>query len=624
MEMINSIDSLRESLTERLNITFRGELTSVKPNKPMLIVYTGKNSYEGMQDVTKAMHRVWRNKTDAICQIMLEGGEFSEEDSADDCNSVNENNIHELVESMYSKGQNFGDLSNLIVVYVHSVADFNSIEEFKCAYANINNMKEILGGSICTGVSVIMMDESFKRIALSKEIRSYVREQLDNPEAVNRKTVLISNRTKKGELIRGKKLVDGVPVDENYQLLGNMLVMLDSYTSEFSTVPEKFFTTTRPTVLTTSYSVYNRPNRDICGVIINEILRWLENRVEAGENVGWDGICRSLEISGNTFPFLKQYYETKAKTQLSPIERLEYLPRMDTTNMNPLLSMPFNRFKAQTMGGFEVYYKDNYEGVFSNRGGAFMDDFRRDIAAYIREKIPAEMAINSLSEANIDNLMSGLEISAYDESAPASKYIEGMLYSEFWEEAKVIFREELVARRRGASGHLGTINDMIGKFIDAYDPPSDESVIDYYSKLTKERLKDSMGNKILDRINGVEKNSENILSAVYEEVCTFFDDEPIFKMSLEQELMVRMGGGADIKEVLKTVLINPLTENIRLNTMFAPEERVPFIMMNKTNRMLEHTISSFGNRDESMFLNTGDSNSMAILRFYGCDATTLL
>ncbi len=620
MEMINSIEELRSSLTERLEKPFRGEILSVKPNKPMLVVYTGENAFNGKIFVESAMRRVWKNKTDSLCQIMLEGGVLPAADaSVSDCNSVNEGNIHQYVETMFSKGQNFGDLSTLLVVFVHNAADFKSIEEFKSAYANINNMKEFLGGSTCTGVSIVMLDETFRHAALSKEIRAYVREQIEGSEQrVSRKTVLLSNRTKKGELLTGAR------INENFEIIGNMLVMMNCSCSDFTTVPDRFFTNVHPTVLTASYSAIKRPNSDICGVIINEILRWLENKVSDGENIGWDGICRCLEISGNTFPFLKQYYETKAKTQLAPVERLEFLPRMDITYTDSLLSLPFNQFKNMTMGGFEAYFKDNYEGVFKDRNGAFMDDFRREISAYIAQKIPAEMAINSLSEANIDNLMSGLSITSYEENAPAGAYIQGLLYNAFWDEAKVVFKEELIKRRRGASGHLGTITEMISAFIDSYDAPNDESVIFYYSQLVKQRLEENMGNKILERVNGMEKTSTNILSAVYESVCEFFDNESIFSLPLEKELTVRMGkSGVEVTDIIKT-LTDPLTENRRLSTMFDPDPGAKFVMINKTNSLVEPMRNYFGNGSDAMFFNTGDSNSMAIVHLYECNATTLL
>lgn len=618
MEIINSVESLREALTEKLDKSFRGEITAVKPNKPMLIVYTGKKAYEGKVFVEKAMRRVWKNKTEDICQIMLEGGELCESDgSVSDCNGVSEEKLYELVENMQTKGGSFNDLSSKIVVYVHNAADFNDISEFKAAYANIINMKEMLGGSSCTGMSMIMLDESFKKVALSKEIRSYIRDQVESSERVSRKTMLLSNRTKRGELLSGARAW------ENYDLLGNLLIMLNCSSSEFTTNPDKFFTNVRPTVLTASYSVINRPNKDICDVIINRVLRWLETRISSGAKGSWDEICKKLEISGNTFPFLKNYYETKAKTTLVPIDKLEYLPRMNVNNTEPLLAMPYNMFLNETMGAFEAFFKENYEGKFS-RDIAAMGDFRRAISDYVKEKIPAELAISSLSEDLIENLLKGLSVTSYPENAPAGTYIEGLLYNTFWEEAKEIFREELVARKKGASGHLGTIEAMISAFIDSYNPPSDESVILYYTQYIDQRLNDSMGNAILERINSVEKTSENILTAVYESISNLFFNEPIFSMPLEKELQHRMGSTAvDVTNIVKT-LTDPLIGNRRLATTFDPDPGAKFVMINKTNELIPHMKSYFGTGSDAVFLDTGDSNSMAIVALYECNSTTLL
>ena len=79
----------------------------------------------------------------------------------------------------------------------------------------------------------------------------------------------------------------------------------------------------------------------------------------------------------------------------------------------------------------------------------------------------------------------------------------------------------------------------------------------------------------------------------------------------------------DVTNIVKT-LTDPLIGNRRLATTFDPDPGAKFVMINKTNELIPHMKSYFGTGSDAVFLDTGDSNSMAIVALYECNSTTLL
>ena len=620
--MERKIKELRTCLNEQLNKNFLSGVAMNKPQNPILMVYCGDHIASMDAAIFDSMRSVWKNKVEAIQKVRFDGENFR---SFADNSAISLFGIGELVDQMQSTEDCFVNVNQTLVFVVHDAKDYTNISDFERSYTNVKKLIAANGMFSSMMVSIVLLDESAKGMAFSKEIRHFFFNGLNSAEYNEKysRTVILSNRLKNGALLVNER------EKENYTFLGNLFVILNNKMSDGMVPLHTIFTSQTAMCVTAAHSVLNRPNKEICDVVLNAMISWLDTNIggSSTKNSGEWSIPQILDaLKINNQSYIEYYFGKNIANFLPKENLLRSLPCRNYSN--DLLSFSYNQFDRETMGSFRSFYKDYYESKLQNENASVLDAFEKDFEAFIQERIPSDVAIRALTPVNIDHILEAIIIGEPDGNRPVMEYMKHKALYDFWKEAREICEKKFEERRDHASKDHFLIQKIWSCFQNMSFVNGNENLSAYYGDLTKNALKDYAGKTMNEALNRDDITEDTILEAIKDAIFEIFHQESIFASPLAEELVTRMGNNVDIEQMISSLVSN-IQNKIHLRTAVVPQEGMAFVMINqqqnaKDTLLYTHLQNHFKDQPNVRFLNTGDNNAIGLIQLYYCGATALL
>lgn len=610
------ISELLTGLTGVLESQVRTQITNNWPATPMAIIYANEKAYEAHVEIETTLHHVWRGRADAICKMVIRNGEYYLPLEDHDWQFLSNEDAAEQIDELFAQEQSFRTMNELFLVLIQNTADYTDVEQFETGYISLDEAKNKLGISVCNTMKIVLLDESGKRRALASQIRTYLRESMCAGEATSSATVILSNRLKNGVLLAGNR------IRENYFLAGDLILLANNSSNQstgtFTPKYSSMFPISDPHFVTASYAYGGRPNKAICEVLINATLSWLEGRFNKGELLSMDLMSKKLEITGGSMKTLDRFFHQYIADRLPPREVLEYLPRTGV-NLGPIGDLPFREYDRITMGGFKSFYESTVLPLCTSE--RLKHQFRDYFMEQIRGIFTPNEAARSITVQTVEQVLNQLRQEGPSEARPAGEYMIAMAKQEHYKTMLPICEEVLLNVGATAREHIKKISELSEEFQHSYMLDIDNSVQRFYHELATTKLEEEYGEQLLEIFDRSNLTKTEVLTALDQTIKLTLSSHSIFGMSMVKELIMRMGGNANMVRPIIQELTDDLGDSIRLQTTIVPEVIFKTMLVDKHEVEFYDLLKTlFSNADS---LDTGNSNDVEFVQLYAIDPHTL-
>lgn len=611
---MTQMEELIGFLTEKLeNQLQMGRGTGNMPRFPMAILYSGEYAAEAKEDISDTLHRVWRRRSEAVGHILL--------DEIVDGNGIDTERFQDKIDSRYDFDTHYQDMNDFFLCVVFDSRDFSSPEDFWESYQRIIFLKESCGQDHCYTMSILFLDQSAAGRKISRQILDYLRNLLEEGKQVYRSTVLLSNRLYNGSLLRKERF------RENYRLAGNILALANSAGGNHSVPTDMFFPSERGNYyLTASYSRVNRPNEMICEIILGKLLDWLREKISKGEKIDPDKLRDKLGIAD----FVSKFFQEHMQNSLPPGSALDALPRImdrDAELDTPLSALPYRLFERQTRGSGKVFWENRTGNVSESTKAVFVESFGQHIAG----KVSMGEARGSLSDQTIDLILDELSGGEPSDRQSAYSYLLETAEKAFTEAVKPICRKQLQILREKSEKQLRQINALCEEFLDSrLTVDNGQNLQEYYARLAVNFTDGTGGADAWRRFGESGSEREEIVSLLTKMAEGIFTSNPIFCASLTDEMTARMGENpVVIQNTIRDELSRGLSERIRFRSLSTMVMLWEVILVNQQeengeeNALFQSLQTAKKGQNNVAFYDTGDENTIEIVRLYRCDQSSL-
>ena len=612
---MDNIAELLTGLTGTLESQVRTQITNNWPAKPTAIIYVNDKTYEAHDEITATLQRVWRGRAASLCQMVIRDGAYSLMEN-DHWHTLSSDEVQEQIDEMFAQEQNFRSMNGLFLVMIQNTAEYTELDQFKEGYLALDALTAQLGISACNTMKIVFLDESGKGRALASQIRAYLRESISRAESASKATAILSNRLKNGVLLTGKR------IRENYALAGNLILLANNSnnqnTGTFKPEYSRMFPISNARFVTASYTYDSRPNTAICEVLINATLSWLEERFDKGELLCLDLMSKRLEITGGSMKSVDRFFKQYIADQLPPRNVLEYLPRTGM-NLGMIGNLPFKEYDRVTMGGFQSFYECTVLPKCASE--RIKRQFREYFAELVRGTFTPKEAARSITSQTVDQVLSQLRQEEPSEARSAADYLVEKAKRDYCKAVLPVCAEVLLEVGAMARAQIKEISAISEEFQHSYMLDVDNTVQKYYHNLAIEKLNGDLGEQLVAIFNRSNLTRTSMLDALDQTIKSIFSSHSIFGMSMVKELIMRMGGNANMVQPIIQELTNDLGDSIRLQTAIIPEIIFKTMLVDQHETEFYDLLETiFSNADS---LNTGNSNGVEFVQLYAIDAHTL-
>ena len=614
--MTDQISELIRDITDQLDNKFPPRPTNNKPNFPLIVIYSGESALKARPYITETFTNVWRSKAKAVDHLLFTDGELLRMESGSDDPQDLEYGLGQVMDELQEREDCYVDMANLLICTIESAEDYESAEEFQNAYEGIMDQIEETETENYRMLRFVLLDETHRGKRKSGEIRELIK----NSEAFeqNERVVLLSNR------LRNNALVNRSPV--NYYLVGSAILIADGSDGRRGTGYGIFFQGDGTGVLTAAYSRLRRPNKGIVETVLNTAVNWLKKNQQTGAMLSRNDLCERIDLSAGRIAVVERFYDNHVKRSLPPVEILEFFPRK-SKKMDRLAAMPFGAFQNETFGIYDSFISGMT--VFDKNT---MDIFRRDFRKMLRESISNSEAASSLTDANIDNIISEMRGpgTGVTDKTPAGEYMHEQMRDFFIQKVSEICKEEMQQYGKDAKAHETMLDSIILEFQNTMDTNVGDTVRDYYEDLTQRSLAGSAGRDFLERYRTCGGDSKLLFEAIRKFVNEMFNSEPVFSLPLEGELERRLGEkDENYQVILQNELMNNIESRARLKTLLSLSTKNKIIMANRYEEGSRETeLYSFlrgllNDVTGDAFFDTGNRNLIETIVFYSVNRSDL-
>lgn len=594
----------------------RTQITNNWPATPTAIIYANEKAYEAHEEIETTLHRVWRGRADAVCQMVIRDGEYYLPLENNGWQLLSNEEVQEQIDELFAQEQSFRTMNELLLVLIQNTADYTDVGQFKTDYISLDELKNKLGMSACNTMKVVLLDESGKGRALASQIKTYLRESMSAGETASRATAILSNRLKNGVLLTGKR------IRVNYSLAGNLILLANNSNNQnmgaFTPKYSSMFPISDLHFITASYTYDSRPNKAICEVLINATLSWLEERFGKGELLSMDLMSKKLEITGGSMKSLDRFFQQYIADRLPPREVLEYLPR-NGVNLESVGNLPFKEYDRVTMGGFRSFYENTILPQCASE--RLRRQFRDYFMEQVRGRFTPKEAARSITVQTVEQVLNQLRQEEPSEARPVADYMVAKAKLDYCKMMLPICEEVLLDVGATAREHIKEISELSEEFQHSYMLDIDDSVQRFYHELATAKLEGEFGEQLLEIFNKSNLTKAGMLSALDQIIKLIISSHPIFGMSMVKELIMRMGGNANMVQPIIQELTDDLGDSIRLQTTIVPEIIFKTMLVDKHEVEFYDLLKTlFSNADS---LNTGNSNGVEFVQLYAIDPHTL-
>lgn len=619
---MEDLKELKLFLSGELEESFRRGIINNMPRVPMVIVYSDEEAKTAKEEIDPILQHIWGDRKKAIVQLTMGDGTFSDADSDE---NLAWEEVQELIDNMYASDNSFRDMSSLCAVFIHTTVSCEDVSVFRERFERVHQIKELISDSFLT-TSIVFLDESAKGRKKSGEIRKYLADLLEQKKNPYASTFLLSNRLSSGSLLAGKR------IKENYAMAGWIILLLNGTGAGYTPDLGLFYPAGKEYYLTAAFSEVNRPNDAICDIVLHTMLTWIDRHMRMqgkadNRDLDIEDLYQRLEITGNQAKFLEDFFQQNIVDKIPPVDAIRYLPRQHTGEMD-ITTMDFGSADRETMGGCSAMFAGLC--LFDRQ---MKDDFVRFVQTYLRNRLSSAEKERVLSVSNIQELLRQIHPGELTGKERISVYLREKVHADYLNWALPICEEILRNEQKNSAAHAKEFEGILQEFQQGYFP-DDSDLERYYADITNdelERAAGGLGERLKNEISSRGEQRDAILDCLKRAAQEVFSAKSVFRMPLEQEMVSRMGQNPnDIHNQIYNALFRELDNRIRLKTAIAltAQKQITIVNQRSENGMetelyqsIKKNVSDAANM---IYFDSCDSNTIKILRFYGCSQANLL
>lgn len=619
---MEDLKELKSLLSGEMEESFRRGIINNMPRVPMVVVYTDEEAKKAKEEIDPILQHIWGDRKKAIVQIAMEGGMFSDADSGE---SLAEEEVQELIDNMYASDNSFRDMSRICAVFIHATATCDDADMFQERFECVHQIEEFISDNLLT-TSIVFLDESGKYRKTAGEIRNYLGDLLEQKNNPYASTFLLSNRLSSGSLLAGKRIT------ENYSMAGWIILLLNGAGAGYEPDLSLFYPVGKEYYLTAAFSEVNRPNDAICNIVLHTMLTWIDRRMCSqgkmkNRNLDIEDLYQRLEISGGQARFLEDFFQQNIVDRIPPVDAVRYLPKRSIGEMD-IDAMDFESVDRETMGGCSAMLVGLC--LFDRK---MKDSLVRFVQNYIRNRLSASERERVLSVSNIQELLRQLRPGELTGKERLNVYLWEKVHADYLNWALPICEDILKSEQKNSAAHAKEFEEILQEFQQGYFP-DDSDLEHYYADITNEELERAaggLGERIISEISLHGEQRSVILDCLKKAAQEIFSAKAVFRMPLEQEMVSRMGQNPnDIHNQIYNALFRDLDNRIRLKTAIALSAQKQITIVNQRGEdgveteLFQSIKKNISDATNMIYFDSCNSNTIKILRFYGCSRANLL
>ena len=600
------VQALSESFNDSLSKPTDNHITA-----PILVVYSGKEAAQHDGNIMNAFRQVWLTaRAERLCRAVrtkqtlrpVSGG----------CEDV-----FRYVDTMYHCDEViFDNFAKLTAVILYDSRDYPSQEEMIRDYeSDVEYFSHEFRQYTPTVVRMIVIENSRERLEFKEAIRGYLSQQSDN-------------RNCKGTFLFSTSLFDGrqKSYEQVYELIGRLIAAgctdaaLDHNLDVFGSFGDG-------TIRTVSYTKMERPNAEICAIIVRQYIRWLKNYFSARAVPGEKAIRERLGLTDNGYTITEPLYD-RIRNGFPDMEALEHLPvsRIGKSTER-IADMQFSDFDKLTMNGFEMFYRQYYMPVIQD--GASDEHMRNAVKKRIREGFSQPELMQFTAETT-EKIAAWLDASTrrIQPGQSVAKHIENCNLVNLEHVLAEIILDE-IGRQKELARRQAALADAVSEDFVQNVIVSDGNVAGYYASRVEEYLREYGGAFVAEVMEDA-PDKESVLSRMYQYAIKMIESRAEFRLAFEDELKARTDDENGIYRYIHENIMANTNRNIFFNAKMMPDPLFRVILMNQkrndgmnTELYTEMSQNLFG-ADSDYFIDNGNSNGITALQVYSLSSVAIL
>lgn len=607
-------------LVKALSESFDDSLSKPTDNRitaPLLVIYSGKNAAQHDAVIMNSFRQVWLTaRAERICRAIRENGALlpiSGDNSAGEAKD-----IYTCVDAMYRCGNIvFCDFTKLTVVVLYDVRDHASPEDMIRAYeTDVAQYSQEFDRYNTTVVRMLVIDSTRERAAFTKSIRSYL---ADQNEKGNAKGTFLFSTT----LYGGRQM----SYEQVYDLIGKVIAM-GCTDFEESLHLDVFGSYGDGTIRTVSCTKMERPNKEICSIMIRQYLDWWERYFLRGTTPNEKELKERLGIIDKGYALTDMVYD-HIKNKFPPLEALTYLPMHHVgKDVGNMANMLFSTFDELTMHSFALFYEKQVLPVLQEGS---VNEYMRKVA---REWVQSHISMPEILRIN-DEMMDKIAMWCQSAIRPVSP---GQIVANSIENENKVQIEKALARilptelrnyRELAMKQVRVLFDVRQDFTQNVIVDPTNNIAEYYEPKVEAYLNEHSASFVREVVeSGTEKQS------VFAQMHTFAEkmigSREAFRLAFEEELQERTNDKNGIYQNIRNEILSHTTQNIYYNANTMPDALFRVILMNQkkadggNTELYEEMRTHLFHTGEDHFVDNGNSNGVVALQVYSLSSVAIL
>ncbi len=613
---MNEIQNLIELTTHELeNINTVAAAVGNRPNYPMLIMSNNLLDEEMYNTMYRKIKRNWPQTASKLlfASYKQNGSSYILQEKTG--NALSEDEVKIKLDEIKMTQNTFADMKVLNIYNIIDTSVLNSLEEFEAMYLSCGYFQNMVIGSK-KSLAIVLLDDSTVKHELANKIRCYV---ADHDKAYDG-VVVVSNRTF-GDVI--------YPMHDLYKITANVIILSNNNAisahddADYSARVSCLYNNHMNTV---SYSLFERPNKDIAIQLIDTFLREAEKCVENtrvnSDIQSWKkrlGISNKIDICEEFLKGIDYQFELEA------LEHIPFKNGDDILKLN-LQEIAYGQFKAYTYPNVLEQFINNYYNEILLKSIDINSCFAR-YEKSLKANIDA-WSIDELDDMIVDNIFAGLKIGGISESLKLSTYIRELMYNSIRENVIYPKCKEIIKKvKREAEATRSAFYKFRNEFIE--NKPIDEfaKIGTMYQTFAELYLKMEQGNSDIKELlasGNIEKDFSDILLKMVKN--TIANNKSSFMMPFIDEWAQRLGLAGDvIYKKIHQMLDENVKDKIHLAGLYPIENKMQVYILHTSDthgqsktELYNHLSSAYQDVPGVQFFNTGFDDSLEVMKFYDC------
>lgn len=627
--MIQTVEQLIENSTRTLeNTAVSNDLVGNRPHYPMMVFMSSDMENEPYRLIHRKLERIWPN---TINNIAFYSYMFQQEEmkiSNEDKNNILDAKVlQSRMDEIRMARDVFDDMKMWCIYNVVDTQKMKSVEEFEKHYNAITEISNIVLDSMKT-MLIVLLDASTSNSENASEIRRFLAgKSMDSSQNMYDGTVIISNMARGGGKYSSKeisRISSNVIILSNNDAVGKFDD--EDYKKRITVLYNKNFNTV-------SYSVLQRPNKNIAMQIMDTVLK----RV--------DSILKENSSSGTVF--WKKKIGVNEKNRISFFEKklqninvdfdisiLSYLP-LKSCNVG-LENYRINQMTYQELK--QISFEDTLQEIVEDYIEA--KESEMEIFTWLTEYekfLRKQMSVRELSklqDSTIHQIIENLDKGSVNDGLSVNQYMKESI--ELFLRNKYIYpkvKEILKKLRRDAEKTIENI-DIVKKELNRFIPIDGfEDVGTMYKTMAENYLNVGKGEENINKLLRPGNSIENILAEIFQSIKNIsLDNSETFSLSFikEWERRLNMVGETVYKEI-KDKMDSNGPEEILLKGTFSVDEKLQIYMLHTCDARGENDTDlykmlkeAYKGIENAQFFNTGCEDSIEVMKIVDCSGDKLL